>query len=189
MRGAVMTNSTLGARRAGLAAEFASLHRALRRTVRETRLTAARERLTQLGCTVLPGCDGAAITAWMCPGAPITLAATDATARALDDIQRITGEGPGRDASDDPACVPVAIADIAADRRWPGFTAGVASATAVRAVLVCRLPGSAGWCTMTFHAGAPAVFDDEAVQLAAFFATHAAICLKFAERMQHGVSE
>ena len=76
---------------------------------------------------------------------------------------------------------PVHITDTAAERRWPEFASRVASA-GVGCVLALPLLGARGTVgVLSLLAAAADALDDDDVQLAAAFATHAGIALGHAE--------
>ena len=79
-------------------------------------------------CVADSGVDGGAVALAAAPGRRDTLYASDATARRLEDLQAVLGEGPAVDAQD--RATPVLIDDLHArdegvSHRWPAFLAEV----------------------------------------------------------------
>lgn len=79
-------------------------------------------------CLVASGVDGGSVALAGAPGRRDTLYASDATARRLEDLQAVLGEGPAVDAQG--ARAPVLVDDLFATdegvaQRWPAFLAEV----------------------------------------------------------------
>ncbi|HEX8496150.1 MAG TPA: ANTAR domain-containing protein [Actinomycetales bacterium] len=87
---------------------------------------AARRPLTMRlcrACLTMLGGDGASITVEASVTDRVTLCATDDDAAALEDLQEVLGEGPGKDAYRSGVAVQASLGDDAdAHDRWPRFT-------------------------------------------------------------------
>lgn len=91
-------------------------------------------------CVVGTAVDGAAISLLTASVHPETLAATDATAATLEDLQYTLGEGACIDAA--VSGRPVLVSDIhdpVRTARWPMFAGAVAEQTSVRALFALPL--------------------------------------------------
>ena len=131
--------------------------------------------ITETAATVLPGADGAAVVVPAPDGTLDTRTAYGALPRAVVALQNEIGQGPCLDALTWAA--PIRIPDIRDEGRWPLFSGPAAAIGALS--MVCR-PMMAGpavigsLCLISETAGA---FDDQAGDLTAVFAEHAAIAL------------
>jgi ANTAR domain/GAF domain len=85
---------------------------------------------------MVPGCDHAAAMMRR-RGEYVTVAATDPIAARVDELERLTGEGPCVDAIEDR---PVQVEpDLASATQWPTFAQSVIEETPVRGVMGFRL--------------------------------------------------
>ena len=112
---------------------------ALRQTVisDDANLKGALRRVAETGCRLLTNCTSASVTL-IDQGRAITVGSTNDTAQALDDAQYAAREGPCLTAAREVRFV--RLDDIAADERWPMFSAsalahGVRSSLSVPLVL------------------------------------------------------
>lgn len=85
----------------------------------------ATARIVAAAAQVVPGCDAASFSK-LVGDDPVTVAATNPAARALDCLQYDSGQGPSLDAL---STLHLVISDeLAADSRWPDLAAAVAAA-------------------------------------------------------------
>lgn len=135
-------------------------------------------RVVELAARAVPGCAHASVTL---PG-PVTAAASDGVARRLDGLQ-YGSAGPSLDALVQTA--PARSQDLAAETRWPDFTAG-AIKSGVRSVIACRLAlGGEAFGALTLYAPAAGTFGPDSVPLATAYSAHAAAALaRVAEQEQ-----
>lgn len=140
----------------------------------------ARQRLVDLACTVIPGCDGAGITKWPEDRPPHSLATSSSTTEAVDAIQYETGEGPCLTAADEnwTAWSP----DL---QTWPRFAAKAVGATRVRGVLAFHLASSSERHALNLYAHRRNALDSESVAAGTLFAAHTAVLMAHAEAAQH----
>lgn len=92
------------------------------------------ERIYQLVCEAAPrvvsGCDHASLMLRRGGGRLVTSGASDAVARAVDDLERALGEGPCVDAIEEDAVY--VDTDLAVSSRWPKLAKEVLATTPVR---------------------------------------------------------
>ena len=81
------------------------------------------QRVASLACTAIPGCDSGSVTLWR-EGHPYTVVSTSELARAIDESQYETMEGPCLDASRYGESY--VVGDMRVDGRWPAFS-GIAA--------------------------------------------------------------
>ena len=86
---------------------------------------------------LVDGCDHASITVARRDGQVETLAASDETARNLDAVQELVGQGPCLDALWDEELV--VAEDLAHERRWPQFARAAVARYGVLSALCVRL--------------------------------------------------
>lgn len=85
---------------------------------------------------LVPHCDHASLML-MRHGKAVTVAASDAVARVVDDIERATGEGPCLDAIGSEAAQ--VESDLRTPNRWPAMARGVLNRTPVRGAMGFRI--------------------------------------------------
>lgn len=85
---------------------------------------------------LVPHCDHASLML-MRHGKAVTVAASDAVARVVDDIERATGEGPCLDAIGSEAAQ--VESDLRTPSRWPAMARGVLNRTPVRGAMGFRI--------------------------------------------------
>ena len=170
VRATVAAARALRATRSGPAPrpDLAELVRLLRS---ERTMAGMLDRVVQLATRAVPGCEHASVTL---PG-PATSAATDGVAHRLDSFQYALGEGPCLEALTSTS--PVLSPDLAAEERWPEFTA-VAVRSGLGSALCCRLTlGGAALGALNLYAAAAGAFGPAAVPVAVAYAAHAAAAL------------
>jgi hypothetical protein len=100
------------------------------------------DRLCRAAASTL-GCDGGAITIAYTQVERVTLCATDATARLLEETQDVVGQGPGPDAFTTGAYARFDLLDVdGPDPRWPLLESD--SLTALAPLVVHALPMGEG---------------------------------------------
>ncbi|NPC98344.1 GAF and ANTAR domain-containing protein [Nocardioides sp. zg-DK7169] len=134
------------------------------------------QRVVDRAVEVVPGSDYAGITLRTKRGRATTVASTDEIVELLDKEQYALGQGPCLDAADDQPCR--VAADLGTDERWPQW-APYAVDLEVRSVLSLRLHnGTATLGALNLYAARPDAFDQDAVDVALIFTTHATEALR-----------
>ncbi|HTZ43331.1 MAG TPA: ANTAR domain-containing protein [Jatrophihabitans sp.] len=102
----------------------------------------------------VPAAAHASLTFWSAgKRAPVTLASTDGTALASDQLQYRAEEGPSLQAIRDRGLVQAP--DLAAERRWPAYVPAALAESPVRGVLSCSLAdGGHRNLALTFYSAA-----------------------------------
>jgi GAF domain-containing protein len=157
----------------GLAERFARLARALRTAPTPED---AQERVTLYAVATVPGCDHAGISLVDRHGGVVSVASTGAAASRVDEIQHEVGEGPCLGVIHDRFVC--AVADLAADARWPAFGRRAVAETGVRGLLCFRLfveDDVLG--ALTLSSTRPGAFDHHAVAVGTVLAAHAALAM------------
>jgi len=124
---------------------------------------------------LIPGAESSAVIVAAGPARLTTRATSGPTGAPVIDLQNAAGQGPGLDAVDRPE--PVAVPDLAAEKRWPLFT-GAARELGVGSMLCLPLQGGdriLGALSLT--ATRPHAFDEESRAIAGLFAAYATIAL------------
>lgn len=145
-----------------------------------TDLDATLQRITAAAVELIPGADSADVLVIADRGKYESYAATSQLPPQIDSLQARVGEGPCVDAATE--TVFTRSDDLAAESRWPLFTAAAVEA-GVRSILSFRL------YTHNMQAGAlnlfssePNVFDEESIHIGEVLAAHAAIAFVSARR-------
>lgn len=136
------------------------------------------QRIVDAAVEVVPGCDHAGVTITRSRQLT-TPAASDAVARRLAILQVESGEGPCLDAivTDEV----FRTDDLAAERRWPRFSALAAEETGIASVLALRLfARNRKLGSLNLFSARPAAFTDEDVAIAVLFAAIASVALNAA---------
>ncbi len=133
------------------------------------------DRIVRRAVEVVPAADHGGITLRHKRGRTETVATTDELVTALDSAQYALREGPCLDAAFEAGgCV---VPDLRADERWPAWSE-VADEHGIRSVLAIRLHSSNRTLgALNLYAGRAGAFDDETVDTALIFASHAAEAL------------
>jgi GAF domain-containing protein len=123
------------------------------------------------GCSLLNGCSAASITL-IEAGRPVTVAATDDTAVALDQAQYDDGDGPCLAAAREERLI--SIEDTSDVPEWPRFAkaateVGVSSSLSIP----LSLPGTT-YGGLNLYGGDPAAFDEHDQEVGTAFASQAA---------------
>jgi hypothetical protein len=138
----------------------------------------ALERLVKLAVASVPGCGWAAVTAWPVGRNPRSLAATDAVALAVDELQYALGDGPCLVAAAEDE--PVQMPDLSHDERWPGFSRMTLVRTPVRSILSFHLGGVPERAALNLYGATPHAFDGDSLVSGALFASHARVLVMHA---------
>ena len=156
----------------GLASQFAAVARAL---AAEATVAATLRRLVEIARVIVPGCHHAGVTV-LRGGRPETPAATDEVSAAVDRVQYESGEGPCLSAIlEQPT---YRTGDLAAETRWPRFSAPAVARTGVHSVLAYRLFTEADTLgALNLYSREVDAFDDEAEAIGTILAAHAALAL------------
>lgn len=146
------------------------------------------EKITEAAVHLITGAEHSAITLVTGRKEIETVTATDDVVRAVDQAQYDTQEGPCLDALYDDDVV--RMSDMEAEQRWPEFTAR-ARDHGVRSMLCFRLfmrDRDAG--ALNMYASDPDAFTDDSVETGRLLATHAAVALAAArkiDQLEHAV--
>jgi hypothetical protein len=147
----------------------------------ESDLEAVLGRVAELAKQALPGAADASVTLVESDRA-YTVAFTGKLALDLDETQYQDGYGPCLEVAQSSGTV--AVADMAAETRWPAF-ARQALAAGVRSSLSVALPlQEAVVGALNIYATQPASFDPDAIELARTFAGYAAVAIANARLYQ-----
>jgi transcriptional regulator with GAF, ATPase, and Fis domain len=140
------------------------------------------DRVCQRAVETIAGADFASVS-YRQGREVVTPAATDDIARDADQRQYDAGEGPCLSAiTDDPVCL---CQDTRHDDRWPRWTRLVADLQ-VGSLLSVRLATPRdGTGALNLYSGRVRGFNQDDMDLAAIYATHAAIVLATVMRIQH----
>lgn len=130
----------------------------------------------------VPGFDEVSATVVAADGAITTVAATNNVVRDLDSLQYELGEGPCLSALHDRELV--LAQRLGQERRWPRYTpraaeAGIRSQMAVHLAADDEVLGS-----LNFYSTVRDTIDPGAFHRASLFATHAALALGYARRLE-----
>jgi GAF domain-containing protein len=148
---------------------------AVARTVDTGSVDETLQRIVETAVEVVPACEHAGVTIKHARRIT-TPAASDAVALRLDDLQVETGEGPCIDAiaGDDV----LRTDDLAAERRWPRFSAAAATETGIASALALRLFARGKTLgALNLFSTRRAAFGDEDVAIAVLFAALASVAL------------
>jgi GAF domain-containing protein len=140
----------------------------------ESDLQAVLGRVAELARQTLPGMAGASVTLVESDGA-FTAAFSGQLALDLDETQYRDGFGPCLEVAQSAGTV--TVPDMAAETRWPAFAhqalaAGVHSSLSVALPLQEAVVGA-----LNIYARQPAVFDQDAIEVARTFAGYAAVAI------------
>ena len=132
--------------------------------------------------TAVPGFDEVSATVIATDGAVTTMAATNVVVRDLDSLQYKLGEGPCLSALLDQE--PVLAQRLSQEQRWSRYTpraveAGIRSQMAVHLAADEEILGS-----LNFYSTIRDTIHPEAFHRASLFATHAALALGHARRLE-----
>ncbi len=149
----------------------------------DTDLDSALLDINEATAASVPGAQFAGLTLVDDQGAISTVAATDAFAVLLDDIQREHREGP---------CLSAAwtqdilhVDDLETESRWPLYQRSALERTPVRSILSVRLHNDGtSLAALNLYARSSGVFDDESVEHALVFAAHTTVAWNVMRRQQ-----
>jgi GAF domain-containing protein len=144
----------------------------------ETGLDTVMARVADLARRTVPGASDVSVTL-VRDGGPRTVASTGEPAELIDRWQYDNHHGPCLEAAADRRTV--CVGDVAAERRWPGWSdhagsVGVCSALSVGLPIRDHVIGA-----VNVYATSSWAFDDDAVLLAETFAEYAAVALANAD--------
>jgi ANTAR domain/GAF domain len=135
------------------------------------------ERVVRFAARAVPNTQHSALTLVHKAGRPVTVAATGAVSRRVDDIQYETSQGPCLEAVDGHDVV--RAPDLATDRQWPEFARRCVAETEIRSMFSLRLFLSGDdRAALNFYAERPEVFDEMDVAVGAMFAPFAALAVQ-----------
>jgi GAF domain-containing protein len=144
----------------------------------EESLESVLQRVVELACAVVPGCDGASVTL-LRNGDATTGAASDESIAHVDKVQHTAGEGPCLEAARHGRTV--RIGDIGADGRYP-VLAEAAEATGFRSALAVPLVVRGDTIgALNFYGRPPHAYDGTSEDVGARFAQQAAVAVANAQ--------
>lgn len=130
----------------------------------------------------VPGADEASISEVRRRRAVLTSAATGALARAVDQAQYETGQGPCLDTLYEQQTL--RLSDICSEPRWPAFCTR-AGELGVRSMLAVQLYVEGdNLGALNLHSRQVDAFSDESEQVALMFAAHAAVAISSARAQE-----
>jgi GAF domain-containing protein len=144
----------------------------------------ALRRLVELAVKHIDGCDWASITA-VRGGRGMSLAASDAVAQQVDDLQYQFGEGPCMAAAENDTNY--LLFDIEDEPRWPKFATAAAAGTPVRSVLAFQL-AAPKVVALNLYAQRPGAFSADAVDTATILAAQASSLVALNEAQDQTVN-
>ena len=140
------------------------------------------QRIVDLAVATVPGCDHAGISV-MHSGKVGTPAASDGVALRVDAIQCEVHEGPCLDAIATEGVFETG--DLAAETRWPRFSARTFEETGVASILAFRLSGRGRTLgSLNLFSKHLNAFGRDAHDVGVLFAVHAAIALQAAQKTE-----
>jgi len=161
----------------GIAETFAEVARLL---LAEEGVERTLSKIAELAVATVDGCEHAGMSLVQ-QGKIHTPGASDEFASRLDAIQEEVGEGPCLDALKNHDVFQVD--HLAEERRWPSFAKRAAEETGVASILSFRLFAEEDTMgSLNLYSTKPAAFGDEARELGAVFAAHAAVALSAARK-------
>ncbi len=162
---------------AGIAETFAQVARLL---LAEEGVERTLSKIASLAVDTIDGCEHAGMS--LVQRRKIdTPGASDELAYRMDAIQGEVGEGPCLDALRDHEVFQVD--HLAEEQRWPSFSRRASEETGVASILSFRLFAEEDTMgSLNLYSTKPAAFGDEARELGAVFAAHAAVALSGARK-------
>jgi GAF domain-containing protein len=103
--------------------------------------------------------------------------------RILDEWQQLEKIGPCIDAAEQQQLV--TIPDTRSEQRWEGFGARAASVGVLSMICLPLYVGRERLGSLSLYSGRPGAFTQQHERVAALFATHAALALAEARRLEH----
>jgi transcriptional regulator with GAF, ATPase, and Fis domain len=159
-----------------LARVFAEIARTL---LAEETLPATLIKICSMAVTTVDGCDHAGITLVQAR-AVSTEGASDDVPERVDAVQYETGEGPCLDAIRDHEVFQTD--DLAEESRWPNFAQRAVDETGVHSMLCFRLFAESDTMgALNLYSKQTSAFADEAREVGAVFAAHAAVAMSSAK--------
>jgi transcriptional regulator with GAF, ATPase, and Fis domain len=168
-----------GRRDLQLAKTFAEIARAL---VAAETLEETLDMIAHLAVETIRGCEHAGVFL-VESGKVSTPAASDDVPRALDRLQYELDEGPCLDAMREHEVF--LVQDLSVETRWPRFGPRAVEETGVKSLLAFRLFAEGETLgALNLYSKQAAAFDQEADELGAVFAAHAAVAMVGARQSQ-----
>ncbi|WNV77203.1 GAF and ANTAR domain-containing protein [Geodermatophilus sp. DSM 44513] len=131
----------------------------------------------------VPGAEEATISLVTGRRRVVSAAATDDLARRFDDLQQETRQGPCMDSMYERETV--RVDDLATDQRWPALGRAAADAGLRSALCIQLFVQGEDLGAMNMLARTPQAFSDESERVGLLFASHAAIALAQAQKINH----
>jgi transcriptional regulator with GAF, ATPase, and Fis domain len=124
---------------------------------------------------IVPGCDHASLLVHQ-DGRYVTVGASDKIARRIDDMERLSGDGPCVDAIEEEK--PQIETDLTAPTQWPKLAGRLVAETPVRGAMGFRiLVDKRKTGALNLFSDKPNAFDTEAAGLAILLASFASVAI------------
>jgi GAF domain-containing protein len=149
----------------------------------ETDVEGTLQAIVQAATGTVPGAEHASISAIGKRREVRTRAATGMLARAVDQAQYDTGQGPCLDALYEHRTV--RLADLGTERRWPKFAARAREVGAASMLAIQLYVHSEDLGALNLHSTHRDAFSDESEQVGLLFAAHTAVALAGAQNDEH----
>ena len=164
--------------------ELAESFGALSRTLQDEKdVDCTLQAIVHASVDTIPGAEHASISSIVARREMHTRAASGDLARAVDQAQYYTGQGPCLDALYEQRTI--RLGDLEAETPWPKFTER-ARALGVGSMLAIQLYVSGeDLGALNLHSTRRDRFDDESEQVGLLFAAHAAVALAGAQDQEH----
>jgi GAF domain-containing protein len=150
--------------------------------VRNHDLQPTLEAVLRSACDLVAGADAAGLNLYV-RGRFEPQAVLGEAPHELDLLQQASGVGPCIDASREQATIHVV--DMQAETRWPDFAARAVELGVLSMLCVPLWVDELRLGSLSLYATTTAAFDDPAQNLAGLLATHAALALADAQRVEH----
>lgn len=179
-RGRPSTHAGGGALRDDLSQRLADLARQMQR---EADAPAVLDLIVASVVGTMPGVQEATISLVQGRRSVVSAAATSEVARRFDDLQQATGQGPCLDAMYEHETV--RVDELATDTRWPELGRRVTEQGLHSALCIQLFVRGNDLGALNLLALRPRAFDDESERIGLLFASHAAVALAQAQRINH----
>jgi hypothetical protein len=131
----------------------------------------------------IPGAEEASISLTRRRRRVVSAAATSDVARRFDELQDETGQGPCMDSMYDHETI--RVEDLAAEERWPELTRRMAEAGVASMLCIQMFVEGHDMGALNLLARRPRAFTDESERVGLVFASHAAVAIAQAGKLNH----
>lgn len=136
--------------------------------------------VTRAAVQLIPGCDEASISVVVGRRKASSQAATSDLPQVVDELQESLGQGPCLDAAYEQESV--RVPDMAAEQRWPEFTAAALAAGAAGMLSFQLFVEDDNLGALNLYSRVAGAFDDESEHVGLMFAAHAAVAYAVARK-------